>query len=197
MTFRELGLAVFAVLIVCLTVRVFIPSFIENDDVTIADFAMQGFAVRYLGIFLTSLMHLGYEHFPEIAWYWVILHACHFLSVYLWLSLLSRVFRPCWLAVLAALLFLGFYLVFVVYLDYASTSVMLCCVSLSWAYVDVLERRPGRLRPVLWGLAFVCGMLVRLQGAIGALAFLLPARLWVLLLALRDQPFAPECRRSR
>ena len=194
-TLRELGLAVCAVLFVCLAVRLFSPSFIENDDVTIADFAMQGFPVRYMGIFLTSLMHLGYEHFPEVAWYGVILYGCHFLSVYLWLSLLCRVFRPWWLAVITALLFLEFYLVFLVYLDYTSTSVMLCCVSLSWAYMEVIERRAGWLRYLALGLVFMLGLMVRPQAAPGALLYTLPIGLLAAWTCLREQPLRPELKR--
>ena len=68
-TLRELALALFAVLFVCLSVKLLTPSFMENDDVTIADYAMRGFAVRYMAIFLTGLMHLGYDWRPDLAKY--------------------------------------------------------------------------------------------------------------------------------
>jgi len=191
-TLRELGLAVFAVLFVCLSVSLLTPSYMENDDVTIADFAVQGFQVRYMGVFLTGLMHLGYAHFPDVAWYGLMLYACHFLSVYLWLSLIFRVFRPWWSAAPFALLFLGFYLVFLVYLDYTSTSVMLCCVSLSWAYLDVLERRPGWLRYAALGLVFMLGAMVRPHGAPGALIYTLPIGLLAAWVCLRERPWRPE-----
>src|SRR5690348_1805075 len=167
----------------------------ENDDVTIADYAMQGFAVRYMGIFLTSLMHLGYTWRPDVAWYGLVLYACHFLSVYLWLSLLFRVFRPWWLGALSALLFLGSYLVFLVYLDYTSTSVMLCCVSLSWAYLGVIQRRPGWLHYLALGLVFMLGMMVRPQAAPGALLYTLPIGLLAAWTCLREQSLGPELKR--
>ena len=194
-TLRELGLAVFAVLFVCLSVHLFTPSFIENDDVTIADYAMQGFAVRYMGIFLTGLMHLGYSWRPELAWYGLILYTCHFLSVYLWLSLTFRVFRPWWLGAPCALLFLGFYLVFLVYLDYTSTCVMLCCVSLTWAYLDVMQRRVGWLRYLGLGLVFLLGMMARPQGAPGAILYTLPIGLLAAWVCLREQPWRVELKR--
>lgn len=194
-TLRELGLALFAVLFVCLSVRLLTPSFMENDDVTIADYAMRGFAVRYMGIFLTGLMHLGYTQFPDVAWYGLILYVCHFLSVYLWLNLIFRVFRPWWLGSLFALLFLGFYLVFLVYLDYTSTSVMLCCVSLTWAYLDVMERRPGWLRYVGLGLVFMLGAMVRPHGAPGSLIYMLPIGLLAAWVCLREHPPRPELKR--
>lgn len=194
-TLRELSLAVFAVLFVCLSVKLLTPSFMENDDVTIADYAMQGFAVRYMGIFLTSLIHLGYTWRPDVAWYGLILYACHFLSVYLWLRLLFRVFRPWWLGALSALLFLGSYLVLLVYLDYTSTSVMLCCVSLSWAYLEVMEHRPGWWRYLGLGLVFMLGTMVRPHGAPGSLIYTLPIGLLSAWACLREHPPRPELRR--
>lgn len=194
-TLRELGLALFAVLFVCLTVRLLTPSYMENDDVTIADYAMRGFAVRYMGIFLTGLMHLGYSWRPDLAWYGLILYLCHFLSMYLWLSLIFRTFRPSWLAALYGLLFLGFYLVFLVYLDYTSTSVMLCCVSLVWAYLDVMQRRPGWLRYVGLGMVFMLGAMVRPHGAPGSLIYTLPLGLLAAWICLKGNPLRPELRR--
>jgi hypothetical protein len=186
---------VVAVLFVCVTLKLLTPMYMENDDVTIADYAMQGFAVRYTGIFFTSLLHLGYAHFPNVAWYGVALYTCHFLSVYLWLSLLFRVFRPWWLGVLLALLFLGFYLVFLVYLDYTSTSVMLCCASLTWAYLDVMERRGGWLYYPLLGLVFTLGMMVRPHGAPGSFIYTLPIGLLAAWVCLREHPPRAELKR--
>ena len=171
------------------------PCFIEGDNNTIADFAAHGFPVPYQGILLTTMLHWGQALAPDYPWYGAALYVGHMLSLSLWLCLLWRVFRPVWLALGLSLVLMFFELRMLVFLDYTSTSVMLCASALGWAFLDVLERRPSRLRPVLWGLVFVCGMLVRPQGAIGAVAFLLPAGLWVLLLTLRDRPLAPEFRR--
>jgi hypothetical protein len=68
-----------------------------------------------------------------------------------------------------ALLLLGYYLVFLIYLDYTSVSVMLCTASLTWGYLDVMERRAGWLHYLGLGLLFMLGMMVRPHGAPGSL----------------------------
>jgi hypothetical protein len=192
------GPALFALvsLAFVLTVPAWItPCFIEGDNDAIADFAAHGFPVPYAGILFTTLLHWGYSAAPSFGWYAATLYAGHVLSLSLWLALLWRVFRPVWFAVAMSLVFMLYELRMLVFLDYTATSVMLCASAMAWAFLDVLERHPGRLRPLLWGLVFMLGMWVRPQGATGALAFLLPAGLWVLLLALRGRPTAAELRR--
>lgn len=171
------------------------PCFIEGDNDAIADFAAHGFPVPYAGILFTTLLHWGYSATPSFGWYAAALYAGHMLSLSLWLALLWRVFRPVWFAAALSLVLMLYYLRMLVFLDYTATSVMLCAAAMAWAFLDVLERRPGRLRPLLWGLVFMLGMWVRPQGATGALAFLLPAGLWVLLLALRGRTSRTELRR--
>jgi len=171
------------------------PCFIEGDNDAIADFAAHGFPVPYAGILFTSALHWGYSLAPDYPWFAAALYCGHMLSLSLWLCLLWRVFRPLWLAVAFSLVLVLYELRMLVFLDYTSTSVMLCASAMAWAFLDVIERRPGRLRPLLWGLVFMLGMLVRPQGATGTLAFLLPAGLWVSLLALRGRAPLPELRR--
>ena len=171
------------------------PCFIEGDNDAIADFAARGFPVPYTGILFTFLVHWGHSLTPDYSWYAAALYAGHMLSLALCLCLLWRVLRPVWLALGLSLVLMLYELRLLVFLDYTSTSVMLCTASMAWAFLDILERRPGRLRPLLWGLIFMLGMLVRPQGAVGALAFLLPAGFWVLLSALRGQARAMELRR--
>lgn len=192
--FLDLGLALFSLAFVCLSVHWLTPVYMENDDVTIMDYAMQGFPVRYAGILFTSLLHLGYVHFPETAWYGISLYGLHALSVFLWLKLLLRVFRP-WLAALYGVVLLGYYLVFLAYLDYTSTSVMLCTVALSWAYVRVMERRHGYWGYLGPGLVFTLGMLVRPHGVPGSILYTLPLGLLAAWAAMRGEPWRPELRR--
>lgn len=192
---KQAALALLALGFVCMSLWRFTPSYMANDDVTIMDYATQGFAMPYAGIFFTSLLHIGYVHFPDIAWYAIALYGLHVLAVYLWLMLIFRVFRPLWLAVVFALLMLGYYLVFLIHLDYTSTSIMLCTAALSWAYVDVMERHAGYLHYLLPGLVFMLGMVVRPQGAPGALAYTLPIGLLAAWVSLRGLAPRPELRR--
>ncbi|MGE5625556.1 MAG: hypothetical protein ACM3ZT_08420 [Bacillota bacterium] len=171
------------------------PCFIEGDNNAIADFAAQGFPVPYAGVLFTGLLHWGYAAAPSFPWYGAALYACHGLALFLWLSLVWRACRPAWFAVAASLVLLIFYLRELVFLDYTSTSVMLCSSAAAWAFLDALEHRPGLRRPLLSGLVFMLGMLVRPQAATGALAFLLAATAWVSLLAFSGQPLKAEARR--
>jgi hypothetical protein len=189
------GLLLLSLAFVLVTLHLLTPVYMENDDVAIMDFATQGFSMPYAGVFFTSLLHLAYVRFPETAWYAVALYGLHVLALYVWLTLVSRVFRPLWLAALFALLLLGYYLVFLLYLDYTSTSIMLCTAGLTWTYLDVMERRAGYLRYLLPGLVFMLGMLVRPQGAPGSLAYTLPIGLLAAWISLRGLEPKPELRR--
>ena len=163
------------------------PEYITNDNVTIADFAAHGYPVRYAGVFFTGLLHLLYTAFPGPGWFGVALYALDALALALWLTLLGRVFRPWWLAAAFMLAACGFFLRYLVYLDYTTTSVMLCMASLCWTCVDVLERRPGWWRYLAAGAVFALGMWARPHGGWGALAYGLPVASWVAWLALRGQ----------
>jgi len=154
------GLLLLSLAFVLVILHLLTPVYMENDDVAIMDYAAQGFSMPYAGIFFTSLLHLAYLRFPETAWYAMALYGLHVLALYIWLTLVFRVFRPVWLAALFALLLLGYYLVFLLYLDYTSTSIMLCTASLTWAYLDVMERRAGYLRYLLPELVFIFSMYV-------------------------------------
>jgi len=189
------GLLLLSLAFVLLTLHLLTPVYMENDDVAIMDYATQGFTMPYAGVFFTSLLHVGYVHFPETAWYAIALYGLHVLALYIWLTLVFRVFRPVWLAALFALLLLGYYLVFLIYLDYTSTSIMLCTAGLTWGYLDVMERRAGYLRYLLPGLVFMLGMLVRPQGAPGSLAYTLPIGLLAAWVSLRGLESRPEVRR--
>ena len=192
---KHAGLVLLSLGFVCMSLRLFTPSYMINDDVTLMDYAIRGIAAPYAGIFFTSLLHMAYVHFPEIAWYAIALYAIHVLTVYLWLTLVFRVFRPLWLAAVFALLLLGYYLLFLIQLDYTSTSIMLCSAALTWAYLDVMERRAGYLRYLLPGFVFMLGMLVRPQGAPGSIAYTLPIGLLAAWVSLRGHAIKPELRR--
>jgi hypothetical protein len=169
--------------------------YISNDDVTIMDFARQGFPVRYMGILLTGLLHLAYVALPGIAWYGVVLYALNALSLFLWLWLIFGRVRPLWLGGAFVLIVLGYYLRHLAFVDYTATSVLLCSVSLSWAFIAVIERRSGYLHSLALGAVFMLGMLVRPHGALGSLVFTLPLWSSVILLDLRDGPFRERARR--
>jgi hypothetical protein len=190
-----LALLLFSLVFVCLSLTLIRPQYIENDDVTILDFAVRGFMVPYVGVLFTDFLHLVYSAVPTLPWYGLSLYALHVLALCLWLALLWRVFRPAWLAVAFTLVLLGYYLIFLFYLNYTSTSVMLCASCLSWACLDALERRPGLLRYALLGLVFALGMLARPQGATGTLAYMLPLTLVTAVSCLRGQPWAKETAR--
>lgn len=169
--------------------------YITNDNVTIADFAAHGYAVRYVGIFFTGLVHLFYSAFPGPGWFGIALCLLDALALALWLTLLWRVCRSGWLATALSFVICGFFLRYLVYLDYTSTSVLLCMAALCWACTDVLERKSGWLRYLLIGAVFALGMWARPHGGWGALVYGLPIVLWVAWLSLRGRPWAPESRR--
>ncbi len=180
------GLLLLSLAFVLVSLHLLTPVYMENTRSLILDYATQGFSMPYTGIFFTSLLHTAYVHWPDIPWYACALYGLHMLAVYLWLTLVFRVFHPVWLAALLAVLLLGYYLVFLVHLDYTSTSVMLCTAALR-CYPDVMERRTGYLHYLLPGAVFMLGgMLVRPQGAPGALAYTLPVGLLAARVSLWD-----------
>lgn len=187
--------AVFAVAFVAAIALCARLEYITNDNVTIADFAAHGYPVRYVGIFFTSLVHLLYSAFPGPGWFGIALCLLDALALALWLTLLWRVCRPAWLASIFSLVVCCFFLRYLIYLDYTTTSVLLCMASLCWACSDVLGRKSGWLRFLLLGAAFALGMWARPHGGWGALAYSLPILLWAAWLSLRGRIWGPESRR--
>ena len=169
--------------------------YMVNDDVGIILDARGGYAVRYVGILLTSLLHWGYAAVPDLPWLGLALYGLHALALFAWLKLLWRATLPRWLAWLLTPVVLGYYLVFLLHLDYTAASVMLSLAGVTWACVMVLERQTGLVRYLLPGLLFMLGMIVRPQGAPGALAYGLPLALVAAVACLRDQSWKPEARR--
>ena len=168
--------------------------YMSNDDVTIMDFARQGFQVRYMGVLLTSLMHLGYVALPGLAWYGLTLYGLNALCLWLWLWLGFRVIRPWWLAATFVAVVFGFYLRHLAFLDYTATSAMLCTAAVAWACIMVLETGAAR-RFLLPGAVFMLGMMVRPHGVPGALLFTLPLWLTAALICLRQTSDAVTLRR--
>lgn len=184
--------AVFAVAFVCLGVALVSPSYRTNDNVEIIKYAIAGLPIDFMGMGLIGLLHLAYSIMPGFAWYGIVLYSLHALSIYLWLRLIFKVFHPAWQAAVVALISLAYYLEFLVYLDYTATSVMLCTAALTCALLDTIERRPGYLRFLAHGLVFMCGMLVRPQGAIGVFAYSPLLLILVGYVCLRGRPWRSE-----
>jgi hypothetical protein len=180
---------------VCLTLCCIHPTYIENDDLTIVDFVIRGFDVRYAGVLFTDLLHQLYLLARHVPWYGLALYAAHVLSLSLWFGLLWRVLRPTWLAALACLLLCAAYLVFLFYLNYTSASVMLCLAALGWLCVDLMEGRYGWRRLLGFGLVFMLGAWIRPQGAMGAVAYALPLLLLAVLAAPRGESAGIKLRR--
>lgn len=187
-----LALAAVAIAFVLFSVELITPSYMVNDNIEIMDYAIHGLPISFIGVALTGFLHLLYDAAPELPWYGLTLYALHVLSIFLWLSLIFRILRPRWFAFAAALLFLGYYLPYLVFLDYTATSVMLCLSSLTWALLDVMERRTDRLRFLALGCVFLLGMLARPQGVLGALAYMLPIALMVALWRIHTGGFKGE-----
>lgn len=187
-TRRELLLAVLSAAFVLFNLWILHVHYTINDDTAILANAMGGYPVRYMGILLTSLLHTAYNAFPGVAWLGVALYALLTLSLYLWLSLVWRVFKSRLPAAMGTLLVLGYYLLFLASLDYTSVSVMLCMASITWACMEMLEARRGYGRLIWSGIVFMLGMLVRPQGAPGALAYALPLLFITALAVMQQQP---------
>ena len=168
------------------------PRYIVNDNIINLNFIIAGYPLDYMGVFLTVLLHRAYVSQPAIPWYALCLYLMHVISVFMWLSLIWRVFKPWWVALAFSGVLFACYLFFLVELDYTSTSEMLCISSLAWACLEVLERPPGYLRYLALGVVFTLGMLVRPQGVIGAFACVLPAALMIVGHCLRERPTRQE-----
>jgi hypothetical protein len=191
---RFIGLALISIAYVCVSVRLITPSYMVNDNIQIMDYAIHGLPIDYVGVLFTNLLHIAYATAPDVPWYGFSLYALHMLSVFLWLNMLWRVFHPRWLAALLSIIFLGFYLSFLIYLDYTSTSVMLCMSSLAWACLDVVEHRPGHLRFLGPGFVFMLGMLARPQAGLGAIVYAIPLAFLAALWRLRSGELKAEAR---
>ena len=179
---------------VCLALRLIHPQYIENDDLTIVDFVMRGFDVRYAGVLFTDLLHRLYVLAPRVPWYGLALYAAHVLALTLWFGLLWRVLRPAWLATAACLLLCAAYLVFLFYLNYTSTSVMLCMAAAAGLCLDLMEGRDGWRRTAGLGLMFMLGAWVRPQGAEGVLVYALPLLLVAVCVAPRREGMQSKLR---
>lgn len=187
-----LALALTALAYVMVGSHLLHPRYIVNDNIINLNFIRSGYPLDYMGVFLTELLHRAYLLQPVVPWYALCLYGMHVISVFLWLTLIWRVFRPWWLALAFSAALFGYYLFFLIELDYTSTSELLCTSSLVWACLEVLERRQGYLRMVGLGLVFTVGMLVRPQGIIGAFAGVLPVALMIAGHCLRERPTRQE-----
>ena len=163
------------------------PRFGANDNLAILDFLIHGHTVPYCGVLFTGLLHFAYQVLPSVPWYALSLYSLHALSVFLWLVLLRRVFKPWWATIGVMLVFLTYYIQFLALLDYTSTSVMLCMSSLCFAMVEVVQNRAAGWRFALLGVVFTLGVMVRTDGGLGAVAFALPMVVFVVLLRLRER----------
>ncbi len=170
------------------------PRYIVNDNIINLNFIIAGYPLDYMGVFLTG-PYRAYVFQPAVPWYPLFPYGMHVISVFMWLSLIWRVFKPWWVALAFSGVLFAYYLLFLVELDYTSTSEMLCISSLAWACLEVLERRSGYLRYLSLGLVFTLGMLTRPQGIIGAFACVLPAALMIAGHCLRERPAKEEMRR--
>lgn len=168
------------------------PRYIVNDNIINLNFIIAGYPVDYMGVFLTELLHKAYVLQPGIPWYALCLYGMHVISVFMWLTLIWRVFKRWWLAALFTAALFIYYQFFLTELDYTSTSELLCISSLAWACLEVLERRAGYLRHLALGTVFMLGMLVRPQGVIGACACVFPVALMIAGYCLRERPTRQE-----
>lgn len=180
-----LGLALAAVGYISAVICLADLNFGANDNLTILDFIQHGYPVPYNGIFYTGLLHLAYRAAPSIPWYPVSLYAFHALSLFLWLTLVRRVFNPWWLACFFMLAIFACYAEFLLLMDYTSASVMLCMSTLCAALVECVAPQPSRWRMFGFGLVFMLGVMTRIEGGLGALAFGLPFAIWTLSTRLR------------
>ncbi len=193
--FRLLGLAIFSAVYVFGCACLFTCDYVTNDSALLLEYGKQGLPIAYMGMLFTGFLHLAYTAVPDMPWYGLSLYAMHVLSVFLWLWLLSRVFQPRWLAMVFSAAFLAYYLTFLIHLDYTSTAIMLCDVSLAWVFLDAMEQKTGYLRFLGAGGVFTLGWLVRPEVPLGALAYALPLALMAAFWRLREQPLAGEVRR--
>lgn len=180
---------------VCLSLWLAHPTYVENDDLTILDFAVRGVDVPYAGVLFTRLLHILYVLAPHQPWYGLALYAVHVLALCLWFALLWRALHPAWLAAIGCLSFCVAYMVFLFSLNYTSTSVMLCVAALSGLCLDLMEGRRGWRRYLGLGLAFTLGAWLRPQGALGALVYALPLLLLAALAAPCDERSRIDVRR--
>ncbi|HEX7964186.1 MAG TPA: hypothetical protein VF651_00600 [Gammaproteobacteria bacterium] len=169
--------------------------YITNDNFGIVEFAKLGYPVPYIGAPFTSLLHLLYTAWPGAAWYPLALYAAHAASLFLWLWLLWRTCRSPWLWAPLALVVFAYYVRCLVFLDYTSAAALLCASALTWLGVEVREGEAVRLRALVAGLLFACGLLIRPQVPLGVLAYSACFGLWVLALTLRESKTRPAVRR--
>jgi len=163
-----------------------------NDNSGVLEYAQLGLPSAAMGVPLVKLLHLGYTLLPALPWYGLCYYLFHVLSIFVWLWSFSRIFRPWWLSGIFSLAFLGYYLPFVLLLDYTDTAMMLCAASLSWLLLEAMEQRPGHMRFLAPGLMFALGALARPEVPLGSLAYAFPLAVLVLLARMRLQPFAKE-----
>ena len=188
----RLTLALVALTYVVLGSHVLHPRYIVNDNIINRNFIVAGYPLDYMGIFLTGLLHRAYLFQPGVPWYALCLYGVHVISVFMWLTLIWRVFKSWWLVLAFSAVFFAYYLFFLTELDYTSTSEMLCIASMGWACLNVLERKNGYLHYLIWGLAFTLGMWVRPQGVIGSFACVMPVALMTAGHCLRRRPNRQE-----
>lgn len=183
---RHLWLALLCLIFVALSVCCFDLHYTVNDDIGIIEFITDGYSVPYVGILFSGTLHLLYSIAPGVAWFGLVLYALHALGMFLWVMLVWRVFRNRWLAAACTLIVFGYYLWFLTSLDFTAASIMLCMVGVAWACIQVVERRQGVLRFLAPGLVFMLGMLVRPQGAPGALVYALPLAIIAVISCMRE-----------
>lgn len=158
-----------------------------NDNYGILEYAQHGMPSILTGLALVKLLHLAYSTAPGVPWHGLCYYLFHVLSVFVWLWSFSRVFRPWWLAAAFSTVFLGYYLPYLLFLDYTTTSAMLCAGSLVWAFLEVLEEAPGYLRFLAPGVMFTLGELARPEVPLGSLSYAFPLALLVIFWKMRLQ----------
>lgn len=188
-------LALVALAYVVITIHILHPRYIVNDNFINMNFIIAGYPLDYMGVLFTQLLHQAYVMQPELPWYALGLYALHVLSVFMWLMLLWRSFQVRWLAFIFIGVFFLYYAIFLIELDYTSTSELLCVSALVYTCLDVLERRPGYFRYLGLGMVFTLGMLARPQGVLGSFACITPLALIVAIQCLHRDLLASELRR--
>jgi hypothetical protein len=130
--------------------------YMTNDSALLLEYVKQGLPIPYTGLLFIKLLHLAYRTAPGVPWYGLSLYMTHALCVFLWLWFICRLFRPLWLTGIITLAFLGYYLTFIIYLDYTSTAVMLCASSLTWIFLEVIDHHSSYLRLLVGSSGVLC-----------------------------------------
>lgn len=171
---------------VLLTISIFQPVFLANDDLAILNDIRNGFDVSFMSVFLGRILSFLYIHISmTIPWYGLFLYLLYVLSLCLILRTTTVILPKSYKRLFILFLIFLLYIVFLVEITF-TTAALLVVGSALYAFLVLgtkCELQKKWFKILMLGFYFALGCAVRLESFFAAIVFVLPVLLLFLLRA--------------